>query len=108
MKASLIGLAILSATNFAKAESAWDYDSCMENLIRQFSCSIDGKDVEVDLESTHQKMSYKVPEVGSEKVLGVFVHDVNGGELYIKCDDSGKLEDVQFSIAGASKKVSCK
>lgn len=104
MKKAIL-LSMLFISQFAFAESAWNYDSCMENVIRQFSCSINGKQVAVDLESQSTELAYKAGR--GEKIYGIFVKNIANGELYIKCDDSGELKQVQYQVQGSSQVVSC-
>ena len=98
MKNAFVYVTLLVVSSLAAAESAWDYDSCMEGMSRQFTCSINGKKISVDLEASSAKMSYKVPDVSGEKIYGIFIGNIDGGELYISCEDGGTLEKVRFEI----------
>ncbi len=106
MKA-LICIAVLTVSQFTMAEeSVWDYDSCMENTSRQFSCDIEGQKVSVDLELESTQLSYKA--ASDEQIYGIFVEGILGGRLYISCDDSATLKQVQFESQASSKPVRCR
>ena len=105
MNKMLVCLAVLTASVSALAESAWDFDSCMENMVRQFTCSVKGKNVFVDLESSSAQVDYK--SAGQDRIYGVTVKNVAGGELYVTCDDSADLKSVTYVADGSSQVVAC-
>jgi len=102
----MIYFALLTVSIFAKAESVWDYDSCMESIVRQFTCSINGQEVFIDLETASTQLSYKSAD--DEEIFGVYVENVAGGKLYISCDDSAELKNVNHEVNGTSQVVTCK
>lgn len=105
MKKLGLSLLFLVASNHAQAESAWYFDSCMENVPREFSCAIEGKTVAIDLQSQSSDISYN--NVDEERIYGLFLENVKGGKLYISCDDSGRLKSVQFEKNDVKQTVVC-
>lgn len=94
MKKIIMCFAFLTVSSLARAESEWNFDSCMENVMRQFTCSIKGQKVPVDLESPRTQLSYI--SVSEGKIYGLIVENVANGELYVSCDDSADLKNVLF------------
>ena len=93
-------------SNFAMAdENAWDIDSCMENIIRQFTCTIHNQKVFVDLQAIETELDYKVASF--EQIYGIYVKNIESGRLYISCDDSGELKNVKHEVGGKSQPVTC-
>lgn len=87
----------------------WSFDSCMENVIRQFSCKVDGRTIAIDLEKRSTKLAFKTKSgsQNTEKILGILIKNKKFGDIYISCDDSGTLENVQLIKNKKAKKINC-
>lgn len=103
----LASLSLLAMGQLAHAESAWDFDSCMEGTERQFTCQLGHKTMAVNLETSFSTLEFK--SAGSEdKIFGIYVKLDDNNKLYISCDDASKLQRVRLISGARSRKVSCR
>jgi len=88
-------------------ESAWDYDSCSENMMRQFTCLVNNSKVFFDLEKLPLIWKTKNADAKGEKIYGFVIEKVQDGQVYVTCDDSSELQVVQYQVGKTSTTVSC-